>query len=103
MFFLEILWVLGVVVSIVGAKVIRVDVGLNGLTFTPNAVSAALGDVVDFHFHPKNHSVVQSSFDSPCNSSSVLNPIFSGFFPVLEGESVSAFSFFWGVFSRKPL
>ena len=33
-----------------------VDVGLNGLTFTPSIVQAAVGDVIVFSFHPPNHS-----------------------------------------------
>jgi hypothetical protein len=28
--------------------------------------SAAIGDTVSFKFHPKNHTVTQSSFDAPC-------------------------------------
>ncbi|KAJ7619161.1 hypothetical protein DFH06DRAFT_1342027 [Mycena polygramma] len=41
--------------------------GPNGtLVFVPEALSAAVGDQVVFHFNPKNHSVTQSAFDSPC-------------------------------------
>lgn len=36
------------------------------LVFSPEALSAAVGDQVVFHFNPKNHSVVQSAFDNPC-------------------------------------
>ncbi|UNI19259.1 hypothetical protein JDV02_005455 [Purpureocillium takamizusanense] len=49
-----------------GTRVLHVDVGLNGLTFTPNNVTELPGTVVEFNFNPKNHSVVQSSFDKPC-------------------------------------
>jgi hypothetical protein len=28
--------------------------------------SAAPGDIIWFKFHPKNHTVTQSSFDAPC-------------------------------------
>ncbi len=28
--------------------------------------TAALGDIVSFKYHPKNHTVTQSSFDAPC-------------------------------------
>ena len=28
--------------------------------------SATPGDTVSFKFHPKNHTVTQSSFDAPC-------------------------------------
>jgi plastocyanin len=41
--------------------------GPNGtLEFSPPALSAAVGDMVVFHFNPKNHSVFQSSFADPC-------------------------------------
>jgi plastocyanin len=41
--------------------------GANGaLVFQPEAISANPGDQVVFHFHPKNHTVTQSSFASPC-------------------------------------
>lgn len=43
-----------------------VQVGQNGLMFTPDQLTAAVGDMVQFQFWPQNHSVVQSSFDSPC-------------------------------------
>jgi hypothetical protein len=33
---------------------------------TPLFQSAAPGDTVSFKFHPKNHTVTQSSFDAPC-------------------------------------
>lgn len=34
----------------------RVEVGLNGLNFTPPFLSANIGDTVTFVFHPKNHT-----------------------------------------------
>lgn len=41
--------------------------GANGqLRFEPESVAAAVGDIVEFRFHPKNHSVAQSSFAQPC-------------------------------------
>ncbi|KAF2816061.1 Cupredoxin [Mytilinidion resinicola] len=41
--------------------------GTNGSTiFSPNSVIAAAGDLVQFQFNKKNHSVVQSTFDQPC-------------------------------------
>ncbi|KAL1749059.1 Cupredoxin [Schizophyllum fasciatum] len=41
--------------------------GANGsLTFEPEAIYAAAGDQVTFHFNPKNHTVSQSSFANPC-------------------------------------
>ncbi|KIK52491.1 hypothetical protein GYMLUDRAFT_251194 [Collybiopsis luxurians FD-317 M1] len=44
-----------------------VSVGPNGqFIFYPEYVLAEVGDTVNMIFHPKNHSVTQSSFDAPC-------------------------------------
>ncbi|KAF9487767.1 hypothetical protein BDN71DRAFT_1458163 [Pleurotus eryngii] len=44
-----------------------VTVGAGGeLAYVPPYVNAAPGDVVNFIFHPKNHTVTQSSFEAPC-------------------------------------
>ncbi|EHK97823.1 hypothetical protein M7I_6406 [Glarea lozoyensis 74030] len=40
---------------------------------------AAVGDMVQFQFTPKNHSVVTSAFDTPC---SPKGDMFSGYMPV---------------------
>jgi len=53
-------------VSIEG-KVHKVIVGgSSGLVFDPPHLDAAPRDVVQFEFHQKNHSVVQSTFADPC-------------------------------------
>ncbi|KAJ3756058.1 Cupredoxin [Lentinula raphanica] len=45
----------------------NITVGINGqLAFGPSNISAAIGDIVEFTFLAKNHSVVQSSFSDPC-------------------------------------
>ncbi len=62
------------------ASTIRVDVGKSGLTFSPNTFNASAGDVLEFHFYAKNHSVVQGDFDNPCNPAPSAG-FFSGFFP----------------------
>lgn len=36
------------------------------LKFSPDNIKAPVGDMVQFQFRAGNHSVVQSSFDSPC-------------------------------------
>ena len=44
-----------------------VTVGANGLlAFNPTNITAAVNDIVRFEFHPKNHSVAQSDFGTPC-------------------------------------
>ncbi|KAH8748287.1 extracellular serine-rich protein [Diaporthe sp. PMI_573] len=69
--------------------------GLGGaLVFDPENVVAEIGDVVEWYFLPKNHSVAQSSFAEPCvPQSSVIPPFFSGFFPVDRGEADDVFRF----------
>ncbi len=80
------------------ATTFDIDVGAEGaLLFSPETLTASVGDTLNFHFYPLNHSVVQSSFSAPCepltsgddNSSEV---IFSGFFPVSDGQSEQMFS-----------
>ncbi|KAF8311423.1 Cupredoxin [Cantharellus anzutake] len=45
-----------------------VNVGPNGqLVYDPPFIFTNKGDVVKFIFHPKNHTVTESSFDSPCS------------------------------------
>lgn len=48
--------------------------------FTPEAIAAKPGDIVNFQFQQKNHSVVQSSFANPCGPSD--GGFNSGFMPV---------------------
>jgi plastocyanin len=75
-------------------KVLDVNVGnlQAELVFEPDTVIASVGDIINFHFYPINHSVAQSSFDKPCQpleGGVGQIPIFSGFLPVKRGESVS--------------
>ncbi|TDL28396.1 hypothetical protein BD410DRAFT_780896 [Rickenella mellea] len=62
------------------AAVHDVTVGAGGLTYSPEAISAVPGDQVVFHFQPKNHTVTQSSFASPCGKKD--GGMDSGFMPV---------------------
>ncbi|KAH8728053.1 Cupredoxin [Phaeosphaeriaceae sp. PMI808] len=61
--------------------------GPNGsLAFYPASIQANPGDMVQFQFHPKNHSVAQSTFDNPCIPIQNIQPnktdaFFSGFMP----------------------
>ncbi len=64
--------------------------GRGGLKFDPDNVVAEIGDVVEFHFTPRNHSVVESSFGEPCQPKDHAS-FFSGFFPVAEGQSDEVF------------
>ncbi|KAH7336720.1 Cupredoxin, partial [Rhexocercosporidium sp. MPI-PUGE-AT-0058] len=69
----------------------RIEVGKGGIVFNPNTATAAVGDVVEFHFYPKNHSVTQGDFDSPCGTGSVTNGFFSGYVPSASEEASNVF------------
>lgn len=71
--------------------VVNVDVGKDGLTFSPETVTAANGSTINFHFFPVVHSVAQSSFDSPCVPSGP-DAIFSGFFSPASGVASTMFT-----------
>jgi plastocyanin len=62
--------------------------GLAGLHFDPENIVAGVGDIVEWHYLPKNHSVAQSSFGSPCAPIND-NAFFSGFMPTADGQNVS--------------
>ncbi|KAG6846020.1 hypothetical protein H0H87_011068 [Tephrocybe sp. NHM501043] len=69
----------------VSAAVHDIQVGANGLTYTPEAISAAPGDQIVFHFHAKNHTVTQSSFADPCGLKE--GGFDSGFIPVAANQT----------------
>jgi plastocyanin len=48
------------------AKTITVTVGKGGLVFNPDTITAAVGDVVEFHFFGSIHTAVQGDFSTPC-------------------------------------
>lgn len=64
-----------------------VDVGEKGFTFSPDTLTVAPGEKVEFHFYPGDHSVAQASFDNPCHPSSDTG-IWSGFQNPTSGEQV---------------
>ena len=73
------------------AKSITIGVGEGGLVFKPESVTADVGDLLQFHFYPKNHSVVQGSFSTPCQP--LAGGVYSGFEIVEAGEGVCPTSF----------
>ncbi|EJD46046.1 hypothetical protein AURDEDRAFT_113763 [Auricularia subglabra TFB-10046 SS5] len=64
---------------------ILVTVGANGLKFEPNQVTANAGDVITFEFHPKNHTLTQSTLANPCTP--VAGGGDSGYIPVAATET----------------
>jgi len=72
-----------VVASLLGASAQtthKVIVGGTTLTYQPNQVVAAVGDIIAFEFHQKNHTVTQSTFANPCTA--MAGGATSGFMPV---------------------
>lgn len=66
--------------------------GLGGLRFDPDNVVAQVGDVVEWHYLPKNHSVAQSSFGEPCQPLADGTSFFSGFnFATQQGQAPKVF------------
>jgi plastocyanin len=60
------------------------------LTYTPNNLTAAVGDMVQFQFAAGNHTVTQSTFDEPCQpiaKNSNVTGFFSGFQLVTAGST----------------
>ncbi|CAK7209987.1 hypothetical protein SCUCBS95973_000636 [Sporothrix curviconia] len=65
--------------------------GLGGLHFDPDNVVAEVGDVIEWHYLPANHSVAQSSFGAPCKPLDTGNGFFSGFQPTTSGQAPDVF------------
>ncbi|KAL8686089.1 MAG: hypothetical protein Q9218_007356 [Villophora microphyllina] len=112
----------------VQVHVVKVSNKKGDLTFEPNNLQAAPGSMVQFHFYPKvsirdntnalarhvkadkfvtqNHSVVQSTFDQPCqpinNNNASVDGFFSGFMPVKANDSMMP-SFTIMVNDTKPI
>ncbi len=66
-----------------------VNVGADGLVFTPSSLQAAVGSMVEFHFFPPTHSVAQSSFSSPCAPLNNGSGFFSGLIQSSGSQNVS--------------
>ncbi|EPS43252.1 hypothetical protein H072_2780 [Dactylellina haptotyla CBS 200.50] len=62
--------------------------------FDPQEIQAAVGDLIQFQFHPMNHSVVRAAFADPCvpiedsPSGNGTAGFYSGFMPVAQDASV---------------
>jgi plastocyanin len=62
-----------------GAATVKIDVGSQGLSFSPNPATAKVGDVLEFHFLSTTpHSVVQGDFKTPCKPLASRTPFYSG-------------------------
>lgn len=65
------------------------------LVFKPDTINAAEGDTVTFKFWPKNHSIAQAAFNSPCTP--LNNGFWSGFVPTADTQKVSNWTFTYEV------
>lgn len=79
--------------------VIQVGDREGSLKFYPEELKASPGDLVQFQFYPRNHSVAQSSFADPCipiedsDSGNGTVGFFSGFMPVtMEDDFMPTFT-----------
>jgi plastocyanin len=69
-----------------------VEVGKDGkLEFEPNNIDEPVGTIIDFIFHPKNHTVTQADFKAPCQPSD--KGFSSGFIPVAASPSGVKFEY----------
>jgi len=64
--------------------------GTGKLFYDPSNITAQIGDVIEFQFQQKNHTVTQSSFATPCRSLTSTSTsgqigFDSGFMPVADG------------------
>jgi len=78
-----------------------IDVGKGGsLAFSPNSLTAAVGDSLEFHFYSGSggHSVVSSTFDSPCVPAT--DAFFSGY---QKADSTGDTTFVVNVTSTDPI
>ncbi|KAL5504594.1 hypothetical protein ACEPAH_7257 [Sanghuangporus vaninii] len=68
----------------------------NTTTFSPQRVTARVGDIVFFNFTSGNHSATQSTFSSPCqpahDTNITINGFDSDFRPTANGTSVTILS-----------
>ncbi|KAJ7491279.1 hypothetical protein FB451DRAFT_636830 [Mycena latifolia] len=74
------------VIPVARSAVINVTVGGVGvIAYTPNSVTANVGDVIVFEFRQKNHTITQSTLASPCTP--MDGGFDSGFVPVADDET----------------
>lgn len=63
------------------STILTTTVGNTGINFTPNSTTAAVGDILAFHFYTGTgpHSVVRSTFNSPCAPEVGAAEFYSGY------------------------
>jgi plastocyanin len=77
-------------------------VGRGGLHFDPENVVAEVGDTIEWHFTPANHSIAQSNFANPCTPLADGTSFFAGFnFVTAEGQNPNVYQI--TVLDNKPI
>ncbi|KAF7359282.1 hypothetical protein MSAN_01270600 [Mycena sanguinolenta] len=73
------------VIPVARSAVIDVTVGGTGvIEYTPNQVQANPGDIIQFTFKQKNHTITRSTLESPCSPLVGEGAFDSGFVPVAD-------------------
>jgi hypothetical protein len=85
---LKTLFASAVLAYLASAKTIKITATSDD-KFDPEEVEAEKGDVLEFHFEPKNHSVVAGDYRYPCSPLDMGTGFFSGFVPTDNGSAVS--------------
>jgi plastocyanin len=66
--------------------------GSGGFNYSPNTITAAVGETVEFHFFAPLHSVAQSDFATPCTPSANGTGFFSGDISTSSGQNANVFT-----------
>ena len=75
--------------------------GEAGLIFSPNTLTAMPGDMVEFTFMSKNHTLTQSTFAEPCKK--MKEGVDSGFLPNPDNTLSPPPSYAFQVKDKKPI
>ncbi|KAK3339963.1 extracellular serine-rich protein [Lasiosphaeria hispida] len=68
----------------------KISISIGSLAFTPDTVTAAVGDIIEFNFFPINNSAIMSDFSTPCTPAKV-GGFNSGFYATDNGQNKNAF------------
>jgi len=92
--------VLALAAAVNAGKPHIIDVGEAGLVFSPNSLTADVGDTLEFHFYSGSggHSVVSSTLESPCVPAT--GAFFSGY---QKADSTGDTTFVVNVTSTDPI
>jgi len=78
--------------AISGVTTVKVSNANGDLTFTPDNFTAPVGQVIEFLFYPKTHSVAQAAFATPCEPLANNTGFFSGGFTTASGTNADVFT-----------